>query len=147
LYAWSEKGRPRWIWRCFGPLVQTMPDAVIVETGHALTWWLEAASKSMHHHETIFLDLCRRLLSLSHPDGVQTDQPVTRAINHPIGRVTQALLNVWFEREPNDNDKLPSDIEPFFTLLCDTRVEQFRHGRVLLASQLIALFRVDRSWA
>ncbi len=47
---------------------------------------------------------------------------------------------------PNDNDKLPADIEPFFTQLCDIGVEQFRHGRVLLASRLIALFRVDRPW-
>lgn len=30
--------------------------------------------------------------------------------------------------------------------MCDVRVERFRHGRVLLASRLIALFRVDRSW-
>jgi len=56
------------------------------------------------------------------------------------------LLNLWFKRVPNDNDKLPDDVEPFFTQLCDTHVEKFRHGRVLLASQLIALFRVDRPW-
>jgi hypothetical protein len=146
-YAWSEKGRARWTWRCFAPLVQTMPDEVIGEIAHALTWWLDAISKSIDRHETIFLDLCRRVLSLPHQDGVETDEPVTRAINHPIGHVTQALLNLWFKREPNDNDRLPADIEPFFTQICDTRVERFRHGRVLLASQLIALFRVDRPWA
>ncbi len=33
-----------------------------------------------------------------------------------------------------------------FTQLCDVRVQRFRHGRVLLASRLIALFRVDRPW-
>ena len=74
------------------------------------------------------------------------DDPVGRAINHPIGHVTEALLNLWFKRLPSDNDKLPDDLEPFFTQLCDTHVEKFRHGRVLLASQLIALFRVDRPW-
>jgi hypothetical protein len=71
---------------------------------------------------------------------------VTEAINHPIGNVTQALLNYWFRREPNDNDLLPTDIEPIFTQLCDVGIEKFRHGRVLLASRLIALFRVDRAW-
>src|SRR6185437_4206742 len=39
-----------------------------------------------------------------------------------------------------------SDIKPFFTELCNVQVDRFRHGRVLLGSQLIALFRVDRAW-
>jgi hypothetical protein len=64
----------------------------------------------------------------------------------PIGHITQSLLNLWLKRKPNDNDRLPGDIEPLFMQLCDVGVEQFRPGRVLLASRLIALFRVDRSW-
>jgi hypothetical protein len=146
LQVWSEEGRTLRSWRFAAPLVQTMPDDVLQEIAHSFTWWLEAVSKSIDRHETILLDLCRRVLALPHQGGVDTDQPVTRAINHPIGHVTQALLNLWFKREPNDNDILPGDVEPFFTQLCDTRVEQFRHGRVLLASRLIALFRVDRPW-
>ena len=146
LQAWSEEGRTLRSWRFAAPLVQTMPDDVVQEIAHAVTWWLEAVSKSIDRHEAILLDLCRRVLALPQQDGADTDQPVTRAINHPIGHVTQALLNFWFKREPNDNDTLPSDIEPFFTGLCDTGMEQFRHGRVLLASRLIALFRVDRPW-
>ncbi|MCJ7601790.1 MAG: SIR2 family protein [Desulfobulbaceae bacterium] len=147
LQAWSEEGRITRSWRFVAPLVQTMPDAVLQEIAYGITWWLKAVSKSIDRHETILLDICRRVLALPHQDGVDTEQPVTgAAINHPIGHITQVLLNLWFKREPNDNDKLPSDVEPFFTQLCDTRVERFRHGRVLLASRLIALFRVDRSW-
>ena len=78
--------------------------------------------------------------------GVIPEWSVTTAINHPVGHVTEALLNFWFMRNPNDNDMLPEDIKPFFTRLCESGIEQFRHGRVLLASRLIALFRVDRSW-
>lgn len=146
LQAWGEEGRVLRSWRLAAPLVRTLPDEVLQEIAHSITWWLEAVSKSIDRHEAIFLDLCRRVLLLSHEDGVDTDQPVTRAINHPIGHVTQALLNRWFKREPNDNDTLPDDMEPFFTQLCDTSQDQFRHGRVVLASHLIALFRVDRPW-
>ena len=146
LQAWSEEGRILRSWRFIAPLVETMPDEVLKDIAHNITWWLEAVSKSLVRHEDIFLDLCRRMLSLPHQDGVDTDQPVLRAINHPVGHVTQALLNLWFKRKPNDNDKLPADLEPIFTQLCNRDVEQFRHGRVLLASHLIALFRVDRSW-
>ena len=115
---------------------------------------MEATSKSIERHELILLDLCRRILSLPlepstgiRENGKPVNEPVTEAINHPIGHATQALLNLWFKRKPGDNDSLPSDVEQLFTQLCDVGVEKFRHGRVLLASNLIALFRVDRSWA
>lgn len=146
LQAWSEEGRVLRSWRFVAPLVQTIPDGVLQETAHSITWWLETVSKLIDRHEAFFLNLCQRILLLPHQDGVDTDKPVMRAINHPVGHVTQALLNLWFKRKPNDNERLPDDIEPFFTLLCDTNHEQFRHGRVLLALHLIALFRVDRPW-
>ncbi|MDE0520683.1 MAG: hypothetical protein OXH79_01860 [Boseongicola sp.] len=34
-----------------------------------------------------------------------------------------------------------------FAQLCDTGIPKFRHGRVLLATHVISLFRVDREWA
>jgi hypothetical protein len=146
LQAWSEEGAILRSWRFVAPLIQSMPDAVLQEIAHGITWWLKAVSKSIDRHESILLDMCQRVLALPHQDAVDTDHPVTKAINHPVGHVTEALLNLWFKRKPNDNDKLPGDVEPFFTQICDTQVEQFRHGRVLLASRLIALFRVDRHW-
>jgi len=146
LQAWSEEGRMLRSWRFAAPLVQTMPDHAFQEIAQNIAWWLESVSKSIDRHETVFLDLCYRILALPHQDGVDTDQPVTRAINHPIGHVTKGLLNLWFKREPNDGEMLPNELEPIFTQLCNTEVEQFRHGRVLLASHLIALFRVDRRW-
>ena len=79
-------------------------------------------------------------------NGAPIDQPVTEAINHPVGKATEALINLWFKQSPNDGDLLPADIGPLFTLLCDVQVDRFRHGRVLLGSQLIAFFRVDRPW-
>ena len=152
-YAWSERGRPKKTWRCFAAVVRSMPEEVVKEIEHSLTAWLQAVSKVIDLHETIFLDLCRRVMELQLKngtgiiqDGKPIDRPVTEAINHPIGHVTQALLNLWFKRAPNDGDSLPGDIAPFFTQICDVGVVQYRHGRVLLASQLIALFRVDRLW-
>ncbi len=153
LQVWSEDGMVLRSWRYAAPLVQTMPDTVIQDIAHGVTWWIEAASKSINRHEEILLNLCRRVLALPLEagtgmtrNGAPIDQPVTEAINHPVGHVTQALLNLWFKRNPNDNDHLPTEIEPFFTELCDIRVDRFRHGRVLLGSRLIALFRVDRTW-
>jgi hypothetical protein len=154
LQAWSEESRVIRSWRHAAPLVQGMPDDVMLEISHAVAWWITAASKSLERHEAILLGLCRRILALPiasesgiHRDGKPIDQPVTEAINHPIGHVAQALLNIWFKRGPGDDELLPGDIEPLFTQICDVHVRRFRHGRVLLASHLIALFRVDHSWA
>ena len=155
LQAWAEEGMVLRSWRYAAPLVQTMPDAVLLEIDHAVTWWMEAASKAISRHEDILLNLCRRVLALPLEtgsgsriirNGVETYDPVGSAINHPIGHATQALINLWFKQNPNDNDRLPAELKPIFTTLCDVQVDRFRHGRVLMGSRLIAFFRVDRPW-
>ena len=155
LQAWSEEGMVLRSWQYAAPLVQTMSDAVLQEIDHAVTWWIESASKSINCHEGILLDLCRRVLALPLEagsgsriirNGVETYDPVGSAINHPIGHVTQALINLWFKQNPHDNDLLPADLKPVFTALCNVQADRFRHGRVLLGSRLITFFRVDRPW-
>lgn len=153
LQAWAEEGMVLRSWRYAAPLVQTMSDPVLQEIVHGVTWWMEAASKSINRHEDILLELCRRIMALPIDactgmtrNSEPIDQPVTEAINHPVGHVTQALINLWFKQNPNDNDLLPADIKPIFTTLCDVQVDRFRHGRVMLGSRLIAFFRVDRPW-
>ncbi len=153
LQVWSEDRTVRRSWRYAAPLVQTMPDTVLQDVVQSLASWLDTVSKSIQFREDALLSLSRRMLALPLEadsgmtrDGKPIDQPVTEAINHPIGHVTQALINVWFKRNPNDGDLLPADIRPLFTELCDLQVDRFRHGRVLLASRLITFFRVDRPW-
>ncbi|MEC8860262.1 MAG: anti-phage defense-associated sirtuin Dsr1 [Pseudomonadota bacterium] len=155
LQTWSEERTVLRSWRYAAPLVQTMPDAEFQEIAHGVTWWMKAASNSINCHEDILLELCRRVLSLPLEDdsgyriirnGVETYDPVGSAINHPIGYVTQALINLWLKKSPNDNDLLPADLKPIFTALCNVQEDRFLHGRVLLGSRLIAFFRVDRRW-
>jgi hypothetical protein len=153
LQVWSEESLVLRSWRHVAPVIQTMPGTVIQEIAHGVTWWIETASKSMNCHEDVLLNLCRRILALPLEasagmtrNGEAIDLPVNEALNHPVGHVTRALINLWFKRTPNDNDLLPADIRPLFTELCDVQVDRFRHGRVILGSRLITLFRVDRPW-
>lgn len=155
LQIWSEKDLILRSWRYSAPLVLNMPEAVIQEVKHALTWWIETASKSIICHENILLDLCQRVLTLLRQisaesevidDELERDDPVGSAINHPIGHVTQALINLWFKQNPNDNDLLPADFKQIFSTLCDIKEGSCRHGRVILGSRLIAFFRVDQHW-
>ena len=63
LQAWSEDGMVLRSWRYAAPLVQTMPDTVIQEIAHGVTWWIDTVSKSINQHEEILLNLCRRVLA------------------------------------------------------------------------------------
>lgn len=154
LQTWSEDGLKMRSWRYGAPLVQAMPDEVLINLSSQVTWWLQAVSKAVEQHEEIFLDLCRRIINKYRdlgPDVVVgsevVDDPIGAAINHPIGHVAQAVLNIWLRTSPNDDDQLPHEIEHILTSICNAEVDQFRHGRVLLAARSIALFRVDRRWA
>lgn len=153
LQVWSEEGMVSCAWRNAAPLVQTMPDDCLQEIIHPVTWWMKTVSMSINSHEDVLLGLCRRILDKHidanveiQDDGGNVEKPVADAINHPIGHITETLINLWFKRDPNDNDLIPADIKYLFTQICDENVRQFRHGRVLLGSRLIALFRVDREW-
>lgn len=153
LQTWTEEGMVLRSWRYTAPLVQIMPDTVLQEICHAVTWWMELASKSISRHEDILLNLCCRVLELDTGsgsriirNGIETNDPVGSAINHPIGHVTQALIALWFKQTPNDNDLLPAELKLVFTTLCDAKIDRFRHARVLLGSRLVAFFRVDRPW-
>jgi hypothetical protein len=64
-----------------------------------------------------------------------------------VGQVAEALLQWWYRNSLEDGQGLPVELKPTFTELCDGRIEKYRHGRVLLAAHVIALFRVDRDWA
>jgi hypothetical protein len=147
LQAWSEEKLLKRSWRYMAPILAIAPDEVLQPLAHGVSWWLQAIAKTFEGHEALFFVLARRILAQDHQDGVDTDAPVGRAINHPVGHVTEALLRWWYRRSLEDGQGLPDEIKPTFTELCDTRIDKYRHGRVLLAAHVIALFRVDGDWA
>jgi len=147
-HVWAGSNRLAYrSWCCVAPSLQDIPDPKFERLKHALAWWLRKVSETIDIHEDIFFNLCQRVFDSPYEESDESDDPVSLAINHPVGLVTEALLNLWFKREPNDNKGLSPDIKKLFGQLCDTKIKHFRHGRVLLASRVIPLFRVDRSWA
>ena len=147
LQAWSDEALQRRSWHFMAPVLADAPDDLLKTLAHSVSRWLLAIAKTFEGHETLFFVLARRILAQDHPDGVDTDDPVGRAINHPVGHVTEALLRWWYRRSLEDGQGLPEELKPTFTELCDTQIDKYRHGRVLLAAHVIALFRVDGDWA
>ncbi|MBN3228182.1 anti-phage defense-associated sirtuin Dsr1 [Pectobacterium brasiliense] len=153
LQAWSRDEMPTKTWNAVAPLIHAMPNNTLQALAHTLGWWIERCSKILASHDDIFKSLCKRLLAIplkadsdTLVNGEPIDNPVSEAINHPIGYVTQALFNYLFSNDMQDDDLLPSWLEPYFTALCDVKIRRFRHGRVILASNLIPLLRIDPVW-
>lgn len=147
LQAWSEEALAKRSWRYISPVLAGAPDEVLQALAHSVSWWLKSIAKSFEYSKEHFFVLAERILSIDHEDSIDTDEFVTRAINHPVGHVTEALLRWWYRQSLEDEQGLPDGLRDIFTQLCDTSNDKFRHGRVLLSAHVIALFRVDQAWS
>ena len=144
--TWSEGKLPKHSWRYFALSIRDMPIEFLNKTIHSITRWLREVACSLDKHEDIFLDICGKILDLPLEDGMITDDPIRQAINHPAGKIAEAILNLLFRQEQKDNNLLSEKYREIFTWMCDSNEDRFRCGRVTLASHAISLFRIDQQW-
>ncbi|WP_394132728.1 anti-phage defense-associated sirtuin Dsr1 [Marinobacter nauticus] len=146
LQAWSDETLVQRAWRSISDALIKAPDDVLKKLSHSVCWWLKQVAEKLEAADHGFFSFASRLIQLDQEDGVDTDEPVMRAINHPVGHIAQALLNYWYRQDLQDDQGLTSDIRSIFTTLCDTANPQYRHARLVLSANLITLFRVDPEW-
>ena len=148
LHVWSDDMLIERSWRYRGTSASSSASDKLQPLAHHLGPWLQKAPKVFAPDEELFIRVCRAILKLDYSDDADKndDDPVTRATNHPVGHVTEALLNWWNRRPLKDRQRLPDTVRQIFTELCDVRLCHVRHGRVLLASRAVTLFRVDEEW-
>ncbi|MDE0146113.1 MAG: SIR2 family protein [Nitrospira sp.] len=151
LRAWSEGEHIKRSWRYIGPVLNDASDEFVHSLGHVLGWWLQAIATNIEGHEEFFLNLCRRILRMDHPDeenfdSLLMDNALFRAMSHTVGLVTEALLRWWHRSAPEEGQELPGTLKLIFTELCNTDIEKYRHGRVVLAAHVVSLYQVDRDW-
>jgi hypothetical protein len=94
----------------------------------------------------MFLDLCRRVIALDATVDPDSDDRVAAAINHPLGHVVEGLFAWWLCTKPNDGAGLPADLEPIFTQILHGDIQRCRSGVVIIAANVLLLFRVDPLW-
>ena len=148
LYAWTDEILAARSWRYMASVLQNAPDERLKTLTDGVSWWLRGLARSFEGQEYAFFALCRRTLTLDEgsEEAHAAEEVVQRAINEPVGRITEALIHWWQRRDLDDGQGLPDEVKPTFTQLCDTQVNKFRGGRALLAGEAIALFRVDPVW-
>ena len=129
------------------PVLMQLPGEHLQTLVYTVSWWLRTIARTFEGQEDKFLALSARVLALQYEADEDSRDVVDRAINHPVGQVTEGLLRWWYRRTLEDGQGLPENLKSTFTMLCNTEIDQFRRGRVLLTANLIALFRVDPDWA
>ena len=148
LQMWAGAESLQSSWREISDVLIEAPDDFLREVRHSLSWWLHEQGGTLEGHDETFLALSQRILSTEFPDVDSSSvDPVFRAINHPVGQVTEGLLYWWYRQSPSQGGGLPEALRGIFTDLCTGKTTISRYGRVILATHVVPLFRADECWA
>lgn len=117
---------------------------------HPLANWIKGLSKhEVSHQETYFL-LIDKLISTYKSNATHNDDEkitINSSINNPIGITTEAIFNSWFKTNLKDNDRLHGEYHQLLNKICCEPTNIFDHGKLIISSQTIAIYRVDPDWA
>lgn len=123
---------------------------------HQVGWWLQKSTKSALRKRDILLFLVHDLLNLDVPQHSnirmngksfqELNKPIEEAINHFIGHLTQSVLNTWYLTNPTVSSGIEEDFKELFTRFCSEENPKYIHAKVILATHLNTLFRVDIFW-
>ena len=145
--AWTDDECLKNSWDCIPKVITKAPDSLIEVVARELGRWLEKQANKFEDQEELFFGLIERILKLDHEGSVQFDkEPLTYAINHPVGIAIEALLRWWYRGSLEDGQGLPDKFKSLFTKICDTRCKSFRPGRTVLAAHVVTFFRIDEEW-
>ncbi|MBK5256298.1 MAG: hypothetical protein JJE39_09725 [Vicinamibacteria bacterium] len=123
------------------------PEAFLRRILDALAWWIGRAGPSLAANDALLVPICTRLLELTRgEEASDSDDPVFRAINHPVGHATEAVFHWWLQQGPGEGAGIRPDVAGFFGTLCDPTADIFVHGRVILAGRLATLYWCDPGW-
>lgn len=154
LYIWSSEKDVKESWSLLIPLIGEMRIATLSLIPQAVSHWLKNASKEINPDlSDLILTVCDKILNLdldTHTgvkvNGKLNTDPLSEAINHVVGHITQAIINLWLQTSPTDGELIPNKFSFVFTRLCNVDIERFRHARVLMSTRLITFYRVDQVW-
>ncbi|MDX8481858.1 anti-phage defense-associated sirtuin Dsr1 [Mesorhizobium sp. VK24D] len=148
LQAWATEKLQKRSWKYASRVLTDIPDDKLKELARPVSWWLDSIARNFVGNETAFFGLIRRILYSQRNESVDlSDDVVFHAINHPVGLVTEAALRWWYRQNLQDAQGLRQEVASLFTDICDPDSVGLRYGCIILAGNVISLYRVDRAWA
>lgn len=150
--TWSDDRMIEESWQRVASVLVTAPDDVFEYLATSLGHWMRQAIKISKDDEATFFGLARRVLdsNISDAEGddeTGRDRVFEEAINHPVGSVTDAVMRRWHQENLKDNQKLSSPMYELLTSLGNPGIKKFQHARVVLAANVVPLYRVDKEWS
>ena len=135
-------------WHELSPILLEAPNGFYSEAVRPLSWWLRDATKSLKiDEEHTFWRIWDRLTSVAGSLELgNIDDPVSNAINAPVGILTESLLDRIWARRPKVGGGFDETIRPRITLLANGEEPSYVFCRVILASRLQVLFAIDQEW-
>lgn len=132
--------------------VVKLPAHVLRQSIHELATVLRSCAENATSAEIdIILEVWTLLLPhcLAADDQAASSGPpdyLSRAINNPCGRITEALLRVLNVMQPKLNEGLSSDIASRLQAVIKSDHSAAIYGRVLISSRLYLLSWIDLPW-
>lgn len=147
LYAWSNDKLDIRSWNRAASTINKMPEEEFAESLQAIAHWVYHISSNVKVQGQVFFELIDRIIEIgsAEEDG-SDDIAINRAINHPVGRAASSLLNWWFATELKDRQGLSDEVKDRFSQMCIAETQEVWLGTVILAQQVIPLYRVDQAW-
>ena len=105
-------------------------------------------SSAINCNKDIFFKLIDIVLDKHIGDKFQDDERiVTRAINHPVGKSVEAIINWWYHDHSYTERMLPVEVKNVLDRMCEPDNDICRFGRVIISASLIQLYNVEPEWA
>jgi len=147
LQVFAEETYVHRSWDALSPVLVNADQETLADLGNSVSRWLATCAKSISVGIESIIPLTNKLLDVFKGEKISSDDDrVFRAINHPVGHCVQGVLNWWYRQELRDHQELPASMSEILVKIMNPAVHVFRYGRMVLAANVLALFRVDPAW-
>jgi hypothetical protein len=148
LHVWTENEKLSIkAWRYLSTAIFNGPSKELVNIAWNLSRWLATKVSTQKISDKTYLDYFAKLLELPYETDLNdVNDPLNAAINHPVGILTESIFKWWYRKKPNDNDELIPELKRQLNKICDGRNSELYFGKVIVAYNVLSLFRVDPEW-
>ena len=116
LQAWSDDALKLSAWNVTHSMLISAPDSLFQGAAHSLIRWLQSLVEIEFTSPDDWTSLLETILRIFRAEPTADDEdPVGKAINHPVGQAVQALLDRWYQSKLEDNQLLPDSIKDHLT--------------------------------
>lgn len=148
LQVFAEKTHAQLSWTRLANVVAGSPERIFRKLVRPVAWWLRVvvgdASGKLGKLESA---LIKRIFDVPYAALKEPlNDPVSVAINHPVGHATQALVSLWHAHKPQVGQGLPANFAAIFNRIASESRPIFRLGRCILAAEMGNLFAAAPAW-